>query len=67
MFKNNVGGADKIIRIVVGLVLLSLIFIGPKTLWGLIGIIPLATGLMGTCPLYSIFGISSCPASKDQA
>lgn len=64
MLKNNVGGADKIIRVVVGLVLLSLIFVGPKTLWGLIGLVPLLTGLMGTCPLYSILGMNTCPADK---
>ena len=64
MLKNNVGGADKIIRIVVGLVLLSLVFIGPKTLWGLVGLVPLLTGLMGTCPLYSILGMNTCPADK---
>ena len=64
MLKNNVGGADKIIRVLVGLVLLSLIFVGPKTLWGLIGLVPLLTGLMGTCPLYSILGMNTCPADK---
>lgn len=65
MFKNNVGGADKIIRIIAGLVLLSLVFIGPQTPWGLIGLVPLITGLMGTCPLYSILGMNTCPASKN--
>lgn len=64
MFQNNVGGIDKILRIVVGLVLLSLIFIGPKTWWGLIGLIPLGTALLGNCPLYSIIGVSSCPLKK---
>lgn len=60
MFETNVGGADRIIRIAVGLVLLSLVFVGPRTPWGLIGIVPLATGFFGTCPLYSLLGISTC-------
>jgi hypothetical protein len=59
--KANVGGFDRIARIVVGLVLLSLVVIGPKSLWGLVGLVPLATGLMRFCPVYPLFGISSCP------
>jgi hypothetical protein len=58
--KANVGGFDRIARIVVGLVLLSLVVIGPKSLWGLVGLVPLATGLMRFCPVYPLFGISSC-------
>jgi len=67
MFAKNVGSVDRILRIVAGLVLLSLFFIYPDSSWryfSLIGIVPLATGLMSSCPLYSIFGISSCPAKK---
>ena len=60
----NVGGIDKVIRIIAGLVLLSLVFVGPQTPWGWIGIIPLATGLLGFCPAYKIFGINTCPANK---
>jgi len=60
MFKTNVGGIDRILRIVVGLVLIALVFVGPKTPWGWLGIVPLATGFLRTCPLYSIIGISSC-------
>ena len=51
---------DRVLRVVLGLALLSLVFVGPQTLWGLVGIVPLATGLMGTCPLYTIFGWSTC-------
>jgi hypothetical protein len=58
---SNVGGVDRILRIVAGLVLISLVFIGPKTAWGWIGVIPLVTGLIGWCPAYVPFGISSCP------
>lgn len=52
---------ERAIRVVVGLVLLALVFVGPKTMWGLLGIIPLATGLIGSCPAYTLLGISTCP------
>ncbi|GEO83935.1 MULTISPECIES: YgaP family membrane protein [Alphaproteobacteria] len=67
MFAKNVGSVDRILRIVVGLVVLSLFFIYPDASWRyftLIGIVPLLTGLLSTCPLYSIFGISTCPMKK---
>ena len=57
----NEGTIDRALRVIAGLVLLSLVFIGPQTMWGLIGIVPLATGLIGICPLYSILGINTCP------
>ncbi len=56
----NEGTVDRVLRVILGLVLLSLVFVGPQTLWGLIGIIPLVTGLVGTCPVYSVLGISTC-------
>jgi hypothetical protein len=53
----NVGSADRSIRVIVGLLVLSMLFIDGNARWfGLIGLVPLATGLVGTCPLYSIFG-----------
>jgi hypothetical protein len=60
--KQNVGGIDKVLRIVVGLALLSLLFLGEgSTKWlGLIGLVPLGTALMGWCPLYSLIGLSTC-------
>jgi len=64
MFKRNVGGFDRIVRIILGLVLIALVFVGPKTPWGWIGLIPLLTGLLQTCPLYSLLGFSSCPRNK---
>ncbi|MBR0554916.1 DUF2892 domain-containing protein [Ciceribacter sp. L1K23] len=67
MFAKNVGSIDRVLRIVAGLVLLSLFFIYPDASWrylALIGIVPLATGLLSTCPLYSILGISTCPVTK---
>jgi len=62
--KSNVGNLDKVLRIVVGLGLLSLFFIldGAAKWWALVGLIPLGTGLVGFCPLYSILGLSTCPA-----
>lgn len=62
----NVGGVDRILRIVVGLALLSLVFVGPKTAWGWIGLVPLLTALIGFCPAYSIFGLSTCPLDKSK-
>ena len=59
--KANVGGADKILRIVAGLVLLALTLTGTIGAWGWIGVVPLATGLIGNCPLYSILGLNTCP------
>jgi hypothetical protein len=61
--KSNVGGVDKILRIVVGLGLLSLILIleGNARWWGLVGLIPLATGLINFCPLYALLGFNSSP------
>jgi hypothetical protein len=64
MFKTNVGGIDRILRIVVGIVLIAIVFVGPQTPWGWIGLVPLATGLLQTCPLYSLLGFSSCPLKK---
>lgn len=60
----NEGNLDRGLRIIVGLALLSLVFVGPQTVWGWIGLVPLITGLIGTCPVYSLFGLRTCPASK---
>jgi hypothetical protein len=59
----NIGTIDRIIRVVVGLVALSLIFVGPKSLWGLLGLIPLVTALVGWCPPYAMLGIKTCRSS----
>jgi len=61
MFKTNVGGIDRILRILAGLVLLGLTLAGSVGVWGWIGLVPLATGLLGTCPLYSVLGFNTCP------
>ena len=60
MFKTNVGNADRILRVVIGLVLIALVFVGPKTPWGWIGLIPLVTGLFRMCLLYSLIGVNTC-------
>lgn len=62
----NVGNLDKIIRIVLGLALLSLLFVleGTAKYLGLIGLIPLLTAFFGFCPLYALFGIKTCPVKK---
>jgi hypothetical protein len=56
----NVGGIDRILRIVVGLGLIAIVFVGPQTPWGWIGVIPLATALVGFCPAYRLIGMSTC-------
>ena len=62
--KVNEGSIDRIVRIVVGVILLSLVFIGPQSPWGWIGIVPLFTGLSGWCPAYTLFGINTCKMKK---
>jgi hypothetical protein len=61
VMNKNEGTLDRIVRIVVGLALLSLVVIGPHTYWGLVGLVPLFTGLAGFCPAYRLFGLSTCP------
>ncbi|MCP2040980.1 hypothetical protein L1281_001570 [Neisseria sp. HSC-16F19] len=60
MFCRNVGKTERIIRVIVGLVLLALVFVGPQTPWGWIGLIPLITGLLGWCGIYTLLGKRSC-------
>ena len=64
--KSNVGGIDKVLRIVAGLALLSLVFIlyGNARWWGLIGIVPLLTGSLGWCPAYTVVVLNTCPVKK---
>ncbi len=60
----NEGKADRILRVVVGLALIALVFVGPKTAWGWLGLIPLITGLTGFCLLYRLLGISTRGAGR---
>lgn len=56
----NVGTWDRAARIIIGLALLSLVFVGPKTWWGLVGLLPLVTGLARFCPAYTLGGVNTC-------
>jgi hypothetical protein len=57
MFKNNVGSLDRLLRVALGVGLLAMVFVGPQTPLGWLGLVPLLTGLFGTCPLYSLIGL----------
>lgn len=59
----NVGTIDRVVRIVIGIVLLALVFVGPHTPWGLVGAVPLLTAFVGFCPLYRLLGIRTCRAT----
>lgn len=59
----NMGNIDRAIRVLVGLVLIGLALFGGQV-WGWIGVVPVMTGLLGRCPLYSLLGINTCPVSK---
>jgi len=59
----NMGGVDRTLRTLIGVVLLALVFVGPQTPWGWIGLVPLITGLVGICPLYTLLGIKTCKKS----
>ena len=58
---------DRVVRIVVGLVLLALVFVGTRTAWGYLGIVPLLTGVLGSCPVYTLLGIGTCPINRKPA
>ncbi|MDT8990342.1 DUF2892 domain-containing protein [Curvibacter sp. APW13] len=63
--KANVGGIDRVLRIVIGLVLIGLTVTGTIGAWGWLGIVPLATGAIGWCPPYAIFGFNTCAMKKE--
>ena len=64
MFAINEGSWDRWIRVAVGLGILSLTVVGPHTLWGLAGLVLVVTGVAGFCPIYRLFGMSTCQASR---
>jgi hypothetical protein len=67
MLPKNVGGLDRAIRIVAGVIVLALFFVYPESPWrylAFLGLIPLVTGLLGICPLYGLLGLSTCSGSK---
>lgn len=59
-FKHNVGTVDRMLRVLLGIGLLSLVFTGPHTRWGFLGVVPLMTGLLGSCPLYTLLNFNTC-------
>ena len=63
--KKNEGTFDRVLRILIGSALISLVFIGPQSHWGWVGLILLFTGLIGVCPVYSLLGINSSKPGKD--
>ena len=60
----NEGVLDRALRIIVGMVLIGLVYTGKIGVWGWIGVVPLLTGAVGMCPVYSLLGIRTCPAKK---
>ncbi len=62
--KQNIHKVERIIRVVLGIFLTSLAFWGPTNMWFLLGLIPLATGLVGWCPPYAMLGINTCNLGK---
>ena len=64
LLPKNEASFDRVIRVVLGVVALSLVFVGPHTAWGWLGLIPLLTGLIGSCPVYTVLGIGTCEVKK---
>ena len=62
----NENTLERVARVVLGLGLLSIAFVGPQTAWGYLGVVPLLTGIIGSCPLYTLFGISTCPLKQSR-
>jgi hypothetical protein len=60
----NESNLDRALRVIAGAGILSLAFIGPQTVWGYVGLVPLITGLVGYCPLYAMLGLSTCPVKR---
>lgn len=67
LFPTNEGTVDRILRVVFGAVALSMFVFGPKSVWGLVGIVLLTTGLIGSCPVYTLFGLRTCPTKRARA
>jgi len=65
LFPKNEHQLERVARVILGLGVLSLAFVGPQTAWGYLGAVPLLTGLLGSCPVYTLLGVSTCPVKKD--
>ncbi len=64
LLPKNEGTVDRAVRVIAGIAIVSLAFVGPKTPWGYLGLLPIVTGLLGSCPAYTLFGLSTCPMKK---
>lgn len=64
LFQMNEGTIDRVLRVIAGIAILSLTVVGPRTMWGLVGLVPLLTGALGSCPIYTVLGLSTCPLKK---
>jgi fatty acid desaturase len=64
MFKSNVGTIDRLLRVILGITLIALTLTGTIGVWGWIGVVPLLTAGLGSCPLYTVLGIDTCPMKK---
>ena len=60
LIRLNEGAVDRVLRVLLGIALISLTVIGPKSAWGWVGLLPLITGMSGFCPLYRVLGINTC-------
>ena len=65
--RRNEGSLDRGLRVLLGIALLALTVVGPRTAWGYVGIIPLLTGLIGFCPMYHLLGLSTCSRPRRPA
>lgn len=63
----NIGTLDRVLRVSVGMILIALVFVGPKTAWGWIGAIPLVTAFIGFCPAYRLLGVCTSAKKSEQA
>jgi O-antigen ligase len=64
MFKSNVGSIDRILRVVLGIALIALTLTGTIGVWGWLGVVPLLTAALGSCPVYTMLGLSTCPMKR---
>ena len=64
LLPRNEGTVDRAVRVIAGIAIVSLAFVGPKTPWGYLGLLPIVTGLLGSCPAYTLFGLSTCPMKR---
>ena len=62
--KQNVHNIERVVRVVIGAAIVSLVFIGPQSPWGWLGLVPIATGLLGWCPPYAMLGINTCKKAE---